>query len=244
MSDSKPFDPFKAEQPRIPGVPADAERTEGPAVIPAGARPAPEVSPKPLWLFAAIGAGALLLLVLGYFLLRPAEKLEEVAPPPPAASAPADTAAPAAAPVAAPMPIAPSEPVATVQEMSRPWSAKKFIFRNRLGGDEPALLIRLPGGSASSAAGYWAFAARPPYGKCDLELVTDRDRLRDEFGFSAAGPMVVDPCDKVVYNPMAYGSVRGAMVRGDVVKGPGFRPPRAILVRISGSQILALEIEK
>jgi hypothetical protein len=249
MAEEKKFDPFKLEAPKVPGVapgraPAAAAPEEaepaGPGILPAGARLEAEKRQIPVWVWPVAGAGGLLALLILYFLLRPAEKLEQVhedsSSAVPAASAPGSPAADA--PAAPGLPIAPQEDVATVQEMAEPWSSKKFLFAKSSGGTEPALLVRLPGN-----AGYWAFATRPQYGKCDLEVVTDRDRLRGEFRYSGSGPMVVDPCEKVVYNPMAYGHVRGVMIRGDVAQGPGFRPPIAIEVRVNGNRIQAVRME-
>jgi hypothetical protein len=245
LSDEQKFDPFKPAAPKLPGVEHTAAHAAeaGPGILPAGAKVEEPKQPIPMWVWPAAGAAVLVLLLLAYLLLRPAETLESV-------PAPGTEAAPAAAAPGSPaaasgqvLPLAPEEDVATVELMSPPWSVQKFLFARGSGGTETALLVRLPSGSANSPSGYWAFSARAPFGKCDLELVKDLEVLRSEYNYRASHPMVVDPCEKIVFNPLAYGYVRGVMVRGDVVGGAGFRPPIAIEVRVTGNRIRATRIE-
>ena len=248
MTEEKKFDPFKTEAPSLPGV-ARAAAPEGveagPGILPAGAKVVEEKQPVPMWVWVAAGVGGVLLLLIGFFLLRPAETLEQVHPPgaevAPAAAAPGS---PAAAAPAITLPVAPAADIATVEEMQQPWSSKQFLYERSGGGTELALLVRLPGGAASSSAGYWAFSAKPPFSKCDLEVVTDLSRLRTEYNFRASHPMVVDKCEKVIYDPLSYGRVRGMMLRGDVVQGAGYRPPVAIEIQVTGGRIQATRIEQ
>jgi len=53
--------------------------------------------------------------------------------------------------------------IAQIEEMAKPWSFKQFFVRNGLSGENiPAMLIRLPTGSASQASGHWVFSASSP----------------------------------------------------------------------------------
>jgi hypothetical protein len=146
---------------------------------------------------------------------------------------------------AAPVPI-PAEPAhrgamvaATVEELSKPWAAKKFTFVKSFSGESvEAMVIRLPGG------GLWAFSLQEPYGKCELEFVTDLSRIETQFRFHAGHPMVVNPCNNAVYDPLKMGSLGdNVWVRGDIVQGGGPRPPISINVEVSGHSILADRIE-
>jgi hypothetical protein len=248
MSEEKKFDPFKPATPQIPGVAPVAPTAEAapaePGILPAGAKVEEEKKQIPMWVWPVAGVAGILLLVIAYFLLRPAETLEEALQASDSAPAPSTPGSPAPSPSFGAMPIAPDEDVATVQEMSKPWSTKKFLFSRSGGGTESALLVRLPSGSPHNSTGYWAFAARAAFGKCDMELIEDASRIRSDFNYRASRPMVVDTCEKVVYDPLSYGYVRGVMIRGEVVQGAGFRPPIAIEVRVVGDRIQAVRIEQ
>jgi hypothetical protein len=230
------FDRFKPQAPKIPGVPEGAQLPAQPAAAPQ--RP-------PLALVAGGGVAALLLVVLiAWWAMRPAPPAPQATPETavalPAASvpgSPAATASPAA------LPVAPG-PVATVQEMAKPWTAKPFIFRRPFSDEQvAAYVVRLPTGAARSPQGYWAFAAGAPNQQCQLEFVADLERLAREFQYRASHPMAVDPCSRRVYDPLRLGDVLGVWVRGEVVAGPAGRPPLAILVRVEGDSVIAAQIE-
>jgi hypothetical protein len=251
MPDDSSFDPFKPAQPKIPGVPAATPAEPEPPLEAEASPPPPPRRLSVKWIAGGLGGALLLGLVLAWIFLRPSGELEDEAgtapqaspgaASPAAGSAPQTPAAPAAS-----LPVAPREAVATTAELSQPWMSKRFYFRNAAGQMVPAMLVRLPGGSGRTAAGYWAFSTKPPLAtsRCELELVSDAQRLREEFGQRGTQPMVVDACSSTIYNPLAYGNVRGAMVRGDVVRGPGFRPPILIEVRVTGNQVFATQIEE
>jgi hypothetical protein len=237
MADSgEQFDRFKPAKPKIPAAepklppPAPAEKRRLSMPVIAGG-----------------GAAVLLLVVFTVWLaLRPAPEAAPIATPPaagnvaPAATQPGSPAV-STSPVA--IPIAPGE-IATVQEMSKPWAAKKFIFRKPLGNERVnAVVVRLPVGSPRSGQGYWAFATGLPGQQCQLEFVTDLARLASEFDFRATHPMVADPCTRRVYDPLQLGEVAGALIRGDVVSGPTGRPPLAILIRVEGNSVVAAQME-
>lgn len=156
-------------------------------------------------------------------------------------------ATPASAPAAAlPLPV-PSIPtsfdgttrVGTAEELSSTWASKKFVFAKPFTREQvDAIAVRLPGGAL------WAFALQEPNGRCELEYTTDLHRIATEFRYRAVHPMVVNPCNGTVYDPLKVGSLGGdILVRGDIVKGDGARPPIAIDVARSGKFIVADRIE-
>ena len=238
------FDPFKPAQPRIPGV-SDAPAAAPPQTAPGEPAPRSKLTPQQL----AIGAAAAVVLgiILIAILLRPSAPAASPETPAPAAASLSEPAAAAGSSpkpvVAAAPPIYPDE-VATAGEMEKPWSSRRFTFLKNLAlGPVPALLVKLPGGSTQSANSYWAFALKSRYGKCELELVTDLEKLRSEYGYRAQHPMVVEPCSSTVFDPLQQGTVSGAWVRGQVVRGAGLRPPLMIQVQIRGNRVLAVQME-
>jgi hypothetical protein len=142
-----------------------------------------------------------------------------------------------------PLPAAPAHEAltvaATVEELSKPWAAKTFTFVKPFTNENvKALVIRLPGG------GLWAFSLQEPYGRCGLEFVTDLGKLADQYGYRAGHPMVVNPCNNTLYDPLKVGPLGGDVwARGEIVQGAGLRPPFAIDVRVSGHSIIADRIE-
>ncbi len=135
--------------------------------------------------------------------------------------------------------------IATAAELAQPWSTKDFFFRNRLTGENiPALIIRLPGGPASQASSYWAFGLQVPFGRCQVEFITDLDKLQKDYGFRAKHPMVGDPCSRTLFDPLKIASVPGNVwVRGAVAQGSAIRPPLGIEVQVRGTDILATRME-
>jgi hypothetical protein len=128
---------------------------------------------------------------------------------------------------------------ATVDELSKPWAAKKFTFVKPLLQEKiNAMVIRLPSG------GLWAFALQGPYGRCELEFVTDLATLASKYRYNASHPMVVNPCDNTVYDPLKVGPLGGnTWARGEIVQGSSLRPPISIDVKVSGRSIVADSIE-
>jgi hypothetical protein len=236
MPDVKQLDPFKPQQPSIPGV---APRAEQVAPEPATApeipvRPPQENAQQPKTKRMAIAAGCVLLLLIGLIYWGRSRSHKTV-------PAPADTAvAPESVPVAAPKP-RPSEPegpgiIGTVGELAKPWSAKHFQYRSYLSGQlEPAMVVRLPRGD------YWGFSLIEPFGNCQLEFVTDLDKLKADYGYRADHPMVTNPCNHTVYDLLRYGGGASSedLVRGVVVEGNGLRPPMAIEIKVRGNNIIA-----
>jgi hypothetical protein len=128
---------------------------------------------------------------------------------------------------------------ATAEELAKPWSSKQFTFVKPFTHEKlDAMVIRLPGGRL------WGFALREPYGRCDLEFVTDVPRLAKQYGYRASHPMVASPCSGTVYDPMKVGEVGdNVFVRGEIVHGSGLRPPTSIDVLENGGSIIADRIE-
>jgi hypothetical protein len=239
MSDpNSKIDRFKPAAPQIPGVPAPAPEKPEKKESAAPAEP-------PIWASRKVQIGAglvvafLVLAVVAAWLIRPA--------PPPTAigleprmqntqgSQPTQETAPA--PV---LPQAPG-PVASVQETAKPWSLVKFQLRKSSGEILPARLLRLPTGSGAGA--YWGFLGVGPYGRCELELETDLAKLAKDYNYRARHPMVVDPCNQTVYDPLAYGNDHGTWIRGQVATGPGLRPPLAVEISVENGNVVASRSE-
>ena len=208
---------------------------------------------------ALLTLGIVAFLVVGglvaYFALRPARqtaKEDRAAPvanatekPVPAAASGANSRTPtpaSAQPDDAPRP---SNGPITIQELAEPWSSRTFLFRRGLTGETvQAIIIRLPQGEGSQASSYWAIALKDPFGSCQLEYITDLNRISNDYGFPARHPMVCNPCNRAVFDPLQTATlVSGAWARGAVVHGSALRPPMAIDVRIYGDQIFPVQME-
>jgi hypothetical protein len=243
----KKLDPFKPQEPVIPGVPSTSEKNEKVAHepppqfhAPVGVeRPAAAESPANAAILGIVltVAGALLTVGAFFYWSHSSSAKSNL-------GVSAEAAAPAAAAVEKTQPadkvlVGPG-PIATTEELAKPWSARKFLFRGPLTPEAiPALVVRLPGGQL------WGFSLREPFGDCNLEYVTDLKKLGTDYGFHAEHPMVVNPCTRAVYDLMRYGggAPNGGLVRGDIVQGTGVRPPMAIEIRTSGRDVVAVRSE-
>ena len=228
MPEQPPSDRFKADMPQIPGVSSP------------GTPPASRDSSLKL----GIGLLAVLLVVFlgARWALHPRQAEPSVADQPqievPTPAPDPSTLMPHATQA--------SPAIANIEEMAKPWSSKQFFIRNELSGENiPAMLIRLPTGSASQAGGYWAFSVSSPYGDCRLEYVTDLAKLKTDYGFSAAKhPMVGNPCSRTVFDPLKMTNLPGDFfVRGGIVQGSDLRPPLGVEIRVRGKDILAIRTE-
>lgn len=230
MSDQSPPDRYKPEMPQIPGVSAPGS-ARGPLNNPA---------------FRLVGALLVVLLVVFFgarWLLRPRHAEAPPAEPPPKIEVPSPAPDPNAA---LPHATEQNPGIATVAEMGQPWSSKQFFMRNGLTAESvPALLIRLPASSASQENGYWAFSLNAPYGNCQIEYVTDLDKLKSDYDFKAAKhPMVVNPCNRTVFDPLKLTNLPGNVwVRGAIVQGSDLRPPLGIELKVQGKTIQAIRME-
>jgi hypothetical protein len=222
-----PNDRFKAEMPRIPGVPTPKARPSGP-----GAR-----WPMILGLMAVLMA----VFVGGKILTKP-RRTE--APP---HAAPQIELPPPVPDLTPSIPVATEQDpvVATISEL-KPWRSKQFFLHNRITGENvPAVLLRLPTGSATKAAGYWSFALKAPYGSCQLEYIDSLQKLNIEYGYrQAKHPMVGNPCNHSLYDPLKYAPLPGnVLARGAIVQGSDLRPPLGIELNVRDRNILALRTE-
>ena len=213
--------PFAVAQPEIPGVP----RTKTAAAA----------QRQKLYALTTGGASLVILLVVAIWWARVSTRAARSAP---ITDVPVNTA-PVAQPVAftPALPVAPGQ-VATTDQLARRWSEQKFMYHDTPGETFLAMVVRLPGNA------YWAFSLRSPYGTCDLEFVTDTEKLRSAYHFAAIHPMVADPCTHTLYDLTKYGSGPNGLVRGAVVAGTGIRPPLAIEIQIKGRQVIASRAEK
>ena len=231
VPDQPTSDRFKPEMPRIPGVSA-------------AGTPYRAASKKPN--LAVLGALATVLLVgaaTAHFVIRPRH-----ADSPAAAEAPQlQVPTPAPDPTANFPRATEAEPtVATVDEMAGAWSHKDFFFQDPATGENlPALLLRLPSGSATQPAGYWALVMRTAYGSCNLEFIRDINKLHRDYGFRAAQhAMIGDPCSRTVFDPEKMTMLPGNIwVRGAIVQGADVRPPLGIELQIKDKKILAIRHE-
>jgi hypothetical protein len=228
-SANKSFDRFHPEMPNIPGV--DSARLP--------ARAASNDSNPQRLVMILTGAVAVVAIVAAIFWWVKASERNAVN---------FDSAEPALAEPAALQPTSPTpadpanaRPAAdlTVDQLPRPWTAKKFVYVKPLTHEKiDAMVIRLPGG------GLWAFAVQEPYGKCDLEFVTDIAQLAAKYGYHATHPMVVNPCNNTVYDPLKIGPLGGSTwARGEIVQGSGLRPPLSIDIVVKGHSVIADRME-
>lgn len=243
--DLKPVDPFKPQDPTIPGVTGNPARMRAAPVPPAPLGPGSQRRPaKNVFADSRVIAGLVIAIILlvgvGLFwhnhstAAKKEKPVEEALAPAMSASA-----SPAVEPaVSKAVPIGPG-PVATTVELAKPWSSKRFVFRApQTADDVPALVVHLPGNV------YWGISMREPFGSCEMKYLTDLSQIADEYRYTAAHPMVVDPCNHAVYDLEKYGPGPNGVVRGAIVSGAGVRPPLAIEMKAKGNQIVAVQIEQ
>ncbi len=228
MPDQPPSERFKADTSQVAGISARNVH----------ARP----GFKLLRLIGSLAALIFLLVCVRALMLPKAPAAPPAAPTPQIEVPAPATDANAALPLATE-----SQPsIASVEEMATPWASKDFVYKHRVSGENvPAILVRLPTGSAGSPKSYWAFSLNAPFGNCRLEYVTDVKKLRTDYDFRAAKhPMVGNPCSRTVYDPLKMMNIPGSVwVRGAIVQGSDLRPPLGIEVEIHDKQILAARME-
>ena len=231
--------PFKPADPKIPGVSPKNEpgpRATSPSTDQNRARDIFSMSSMPpRWLILS-GTGVLAVCLIAVWWMRGTSAKEnntgnEITTP---TTTSVDSNP---APIPEPLPVGPGE-IATASELAKDWSAKKFIFRDPLTSREmPAMVVHLPGGV------YWGFSLVEPYGSCEMEFITDLQKLRADYGFRASHPMVGDPCNRAVFDLTRYGNGPAGLVRGEIAHGAAVRPPLAIEIEVRGKQVLAKKIE-
>jgi hypothetical protein len=222
------FDPFRPEMPQIPGV-GQGSRQEERGVG----------GPNTQRLLQIVGVTVVVVLlgavIFWWVKSRPRGAANS--------SADTDISEQSAPTPPLPNPIAPNHEgptvAATADELSSPWAAKKFTFVNPLSQEHiAAMVIRIPGGEL------WAFSLQAPFGRCELEYVADLGRLASQYRYTANHPMVANPCDSTVYDPLKVGPLGGnTWARGEIVQGSGLRPPISIDVEEIGRSIVADGIE-
>lgn len=228
MTDQPPSDRFKTEMPEIPGV--------GPGARPGAGNPAVKL---------VIGLLALLLVVFvgARWALRPRHVEPRLSEQQPQIEVPSPAPDPS---TLIPHATEANPEIADLTEMAKPWSSKEFFVRNRLSGENVAgILIRLPTGSPTQPRGYWGFAKNSPYGNCQLEYITDLQKLKTDYGFlSAKHPMVGNPCTQTVFDPLKITNLPGDIwVQGAIAQGSDLRPPLGIEIKVEGKSIQAIRAE-
>jgi hypothetical protein len=229
MSDQPPLDRYKADMPQIPGVGPTTQRLP---------------NANPALRFGIILIVAIVLLYVGLRWFMHSRRAE---PTPSLPVAQIDVPAPPPDPAAAlPHATEGAPGIATVGELAKPWSSREFFIRNRLSGENiPAIIVRLPGGSATNASGYWAFSLNSPYGNCKMEYVSDLGKLASDYGYkSPKHPMVGNPCSRTLFDPLRMTNLPGNVwVRGAIVQGSDLRPPLGVELKIQGKEIQATRTE-
>lgn len=136
-----------------------------------------------------------------------------------------------------------SNSIATLDELAKPWSSKRFTFVDPQSHNSvAAMVIHLPASGAGES--FWAFSLNTPFSHCQLQYVTDLSALSQRFSFPAGHPMVVSECDGVIYDPLKIATLsNGSWVRGDIVRGGGIRPPLNIQVEKQGNDLVAKRME-
>ena len=229
MTEQPPPAHYKVEMPQIPGVSDTSSRR-------------PRRNPLLPLIITFLVLGLLILVAVRWFAhnkpvepvrVEQAPQIEVPSPPPdPTALMPHATEA--------------NPGIAAVADLAKPWSSVDFFVRNRLSGENvPATIVRLPSGSAAQASGYWAFSRKAPYGSCQLEYITDIEKLRTEYDFRAANhPLVGNPCSHTLYDPLKTGNLAGNVwIRGAIVQGSDIRPPFGVEIEIRGKEVLAIRTE-
>lgn len=220
------MDRFRPEMPQIPGVTSVSRPSPGGFA---------NLDPQQIAQIAAVVAAVVFLVAL--IVWRAKSKPRAAAP----AAADAETTE-QSAPPPAPVPVIETPEAnlaATEDQLSKPWSAHKFIFVKPVTQDKiDAMVIRLPNESL------WAFSLQAPLGRCELEFVADTAVLASKYNYNASHPMVVNPCDGTVYDPLKIGPLgTNTWARGEIVKGSALRPPISIDVKVRGRSIVADGIE-
>jgi hypothetical protein len=217
---------YKAEMPQIPGVGStNGKRANG--------------LPIPAMVIGGLVVVAFAVVAIGKMITRPHRAAPPVDPPLVEVSEPDLGNAPPQVPP-------PNRGIATVNELAKAWSSVQFDYRDPSSGERfPALLVRLPAGSGSQPGSYWAMNLKASYNSCQLEYVSDLQKLRKDYGYgSAKHPMVGNPCSRTLFDPLKMTNLPGNIwVRGAIAQGSDLRPPLGIEIKIQGKDIFAVRME-
>lgn len=238
-NEERKSDPFKPQQPCIPGVSnasvesAPAPELSAPPHAPAQIAGLPFQMP-PRWIMTALGGALFLGIVIAWW-THGSSTSEPYSSSSPAVAV-ASTHAEPPKPVEK-LPMGPG-PIANIDELSKPWSSRRFTFHNSATAEiVPAIVVHLPGGTN------WAISLREPYGNCTLEYLEDSDKIQSGYGYRAEHPMVGDPCNHSLFDLAKYRPAPSGLVRGQIVQGVAVRPPMAIEIRTKGKEIVAVRME-
>jgi hypothetical protein len=235
--EEKKNDPFKPQQPRIPGVsngPVESAPVSEPVAPP---RMRVRIAGLPLqmpptWIMLALGGALFLGIVVSWWTRGSSTSESATSPAVAVVARPAEPPKPAEN-----LPVGPG-PVASADELTKPWSSRRFMFRNSLTSETvPAIVIHLPSGTN------WAISLREPYGNCTLEYLDDLGKIQSEYGYRAEHPMVGDPCNRSLFDLTKYGPGPNGLVRGQIIQGVAVRPPMAIEIRTKGKEFVAVRME-
>ena len=238
------IDPFKPQQPRIPGVPAKTQPSETSGDRVQGNAPGSERLPRSAAAPQAAGwpnslriglAAAVVIGIIGvaWWVRVSSAKVSERPGDVPVRTVESSGMKPVKR-----LPIGPGT-IATGRDLQAAWSAQRFMFRNAVTSEMvPALAVRLPGGAL------WGISLREPYGRCELEYETNLGTLRSRYGLQATHPMVTNPCSGTVFDLSRYSSGPNGLVRGLAVRGTAQRPPIAIEIEQRGDSIVAVRMEQ
>ena len=217
---------YKAEMPLIPGVgAANEKRASG--------------LPIPMLVIGGLVVVVFAVVVIGKMISRPHRGTPPADPPLVEVSEPDLGTAPPQVPP-------PNRGVATVDELAKAWSSVQFDYRDPSSGERiPALLLRLPAGSATQPGSYWAMNLKASYNSCQLEYVSDLRKLKTDYGYhEAKHPMVGNPCSHTLFDPLKMTNLPGNIwVRGAIAQGSDLRPPLGIEIKIQGKDIFAVRME-
>jgi arsenite oxidase small subunit len=118
---------------------------------------------------------------------------------------------------------APDDPVASLAELTAPWSAVTFTLPDADGDQAPCIVIRLPDG------GWYASSLICPHNKCEIMYVRDAVNARNSFDVDVATPVLACPCHFSVFDPAR---------QGQVIKGPAATPPLQLKVELRDGSVL------
>ncbi len=116
---------------------------------------------------------------------------------------------------------APDEPVASLAELTEPWSSVKFTLTDE-GDQMPCIVVRLPGGK------WYASSLICPHNKCEVTYVTDPVTARNSFDVDVSAPVLACPCHFSVFDVPRH---------GQVIAGPAPNPPLQLKVRVQDGKV-------
>ena len=117
---------------------------------------------------------------------------------------------------------APDKPVASLAELTEPWSAARFSLPDTDGDQLPCIVVRLPDG------GWYASSLICTHNKCDIIYVRDPVNARNSFDVDVTTPVLACPCHFSVFDPTRH---------GQVLKGPASNPLLQLKVEVRDGMV-------